>query len=92
MRKLMSALIAAFLVAGTWGIFSAAPSAAAIEKPCWSHLDTDPLSESFGEAVPVWALGGGHDKHAEALLDRLIGTYETRAECETAFADLISAE
>jgi hypothetical protein len=86
MRKLVCALVAAFLVAGTLGTFSAAPAAAALEKPCWSHYDDDPLSETFGEQVPVWALGGGHVKHEEEGVDVNLGPADSREACETAFA------
>jgi hypothetical protein len=91
MRKVLSAFVAAIFVAGVFGILTAAPVAAANVKPCWSHYDDDPLSESFGEQVAVWAMGGGHDKHQEAGLDFPLGEFETRAECEAAFAAL-SAE
>ena len=86
MRKLVCALVAAFLVAGTLGTFSAAPAAAALEKPCWSHYDDDPLSETFGEQVAVWALGGGHLQHQEDGLDIPLGDVHSRAACEAAFA------
>jgi hypothetical protein len=92
MRKFMSALVAAFFVAGILGTFSVASAAAPVEKPCWSHLDDDPLSETFGDQVPVWAMGGGHLQHQEAGVDTLLGSFATRAECEAAFAEVSSPE
>jgi len=86
MRKLVSGFVGVFLVAGIMAMLSPAAAAAGVAKPCWAHLDNDPLSETFGQQVAVWALGGGHDKHAEALLDELLGETETRVACEELFA------
>ena len=86
MQKLIASLVAACLVAGVLGVLAASPVAAANLKPCWSHFDDDPLSETFEDQVPVWALGGGHILHQEAGLDTLLGSFETRAECEAAFS------
>ena len=86
MRTVVSAFVVAILIAGTLGVYTATPAAAALTKPCWAHMDNDPLSETFGQLVPVWASGGGHDKHQLAGYDTPLGETETRALCEEAFA------
>jgi hypothetical protein len=36
----------------------------------------------YGQLVPVWATGGGHESHQG---DTLLGTTESREACVTAF-------
>ena len=77
MRNTMFGFGAAVLVAVMLA-FAAAPASAGITKNCWSHTDTDQFladgvtpNPNYGVPVAVWANGGGHDKHAAALLDTL---------------------
>ena len=91
MRNLMFRLGAAVLVAGVLAL-TATPASAVAMKNCWAHQDTDVFladgttpNPNFGLDVAVWANGGGHDKHALALLDDLLGETESYAACVTLY-------
>ena len=91
MRKMLVGFGAALLVAGVLAV-SATPASAGITKTCWSHQDTDPFladgvtpNPDFGQQVAVWANGGGHVKHEEALLDTNLGPADSYAACVVLF-------
>ena len=91
MRKMTFGFGAAVLVAVMLA-FAATPVSAGAAKSCWSHTDNDQFladgvtpNPDFGQRVAVWANGGGHDKHALAGLDTLLGTTETKDACVTLF-------
>ena len=88
MRNMMFGVGAAILVAGMLA-FTATPVSAGAAKNCWSHVDNDQFladgvtpNPDFGQLVPVWATGGGHETHQG---DTLLGTTESREACVTAF-------
>ena len=90
MRNMIFGFGTAVLVAGILA-FSATPASAAT-KNSWSHTDTDQYladgvtpNPDFGQLVPVWASGGGHDKHQLAGFDTLLGTTESREACVVLF-------
>jgi hypothetical protein len=92
MRNMMFGFGSAVLVAGMLA-FVATPASAGVTKNCWSHLDNEQFladgvtpNPDYGQLVPVWANGGGHEKHRLAGYDTLLGTTESYEACVAAFA------
>jgi hypothetical protein len=92
MRNMTFGFGAAVLVAAMLAV-AVTPVSAGISKNCWSHTDNDQFladgvtpNPNFGQLVPVWANGGGHDKHQAAGLDTLLGITESADACKTLFA------
>ena len=88
MRNTMFGFGVAVLVAGMLAVV-ATPVSAGASKNCWSHLDNDQFladgitpNPDFGVSFAVWANGGGHDKHAEAGLDVLLGATDSAEACK----------
>ena len=80
MRNVMFGFGAAVLVAGMLA-FAATPASAG-----QFLADGVTPNPNYGQLVPVWANGGGHDKHQLAGYDTLLGTTESADACKTLFS------